>query len=147
MQTRHSGTGAFHFLTRSSSLFPASHQSEAVCSSPVLPLQHWGGNRGDLQVLTPTAFIIPSPFLRKEISHEPQWKSQRSTKGVEFRVWTSCSPLMGLTQNFDNGTKTSLQRDSCFYYQNLSDQFDCKMCSYSPKETKLPASAQSWQAS
>jgi len=54
---------------------------------------------------------------------------------------------MDLTQNFDNGTKTSLQRDSWFYYQNLSDQFDCKVCSYNPVETKLPASVWSWQAS
>lgn len=78
--------GCFISAPRSSSLFPPSHQSEADCSSPVLSLLHWGGIRGDLQVLAPTAFITPSPFLRKEVSHEPQWKSQRSTKGVEFRV-------------------------------------------------------------
>lgn len=139
--------GRFVSAPRSSSLFPPSHQPEADCSSPVLSLQRWGGIGGDLQVLAPTAFITPSAFLRKEISHEPQWKSQTSTRGVEFRVWTSCSPLMDLTRNFDNGTKTSLQRDSCFYYHNLSDQFDCKVCSYNPKETKLPASVRSWQAS
>lgn len=98
--------GCFISTPRSSSLFPPSHQSEADCSSPVLSLQYWGCNGGDLQVLALMAFITPSPFLRKGISHEPQWKSRRSTRGVEFRVWTSCSPLMDLAQNFDNGTKT-----------------------------------------
>lgn len=86
MQLGHSSTGVFHFHTLLFLLISPSHQSGTDHSFPVLSLQHWGGIGGDLQFLVPTAFITPSPFLRKEISHEPQWKSQRSTKGVEFRV-------------------------------------------------------------
>lgn len=86
LQPGHSSIGVFHFHTLLFLLIPPSHQSGTDRSSPVLSLQHWGGIGGDLQFLVPTAFITPSPFLRKEISHEPQWKSQRSTKGVEFKV-------------------------------------------------------------